>query len=304
MIVGVLLGAGPPVKKRTEKLLLALMKDVLSSLPMECENPTELAVQIAIQLENSPITNAGRGSSLNRDGEVECDACIVRLKNGRKVSASVGSVKGIRNPIRVPHKMLEHLELPKTDLGRPLFIAGQGAAEYAISQGLEQAKLATASQQRSHEYWQKLSEQVAPYQDTIGVIVATDTEIAVCSSSGGSILKIPGRIGSAAVPGAACDVDKGIAAVCSGFGEDMMACRLASLACSAGLDQLPSKLDLYDLQRQPYHGILRAEQVSGGWQLEAAHSTESFAFGWTKLGGKPFVKVSHQAALIGTFLSD
>lgn len=304
MIVGVLLGAGPPVKKRTEKLLIALMKDVLSSLPETCEDPTELAVKIAVQLENSAITNAGRGSSLNRDGEVECDACIVRMKNGRKVATSVGCLKGVRNPIKVSHKLLENLELPKTDLGRPLFIVGDGAAEFAKSQGIEQANLATASQQRSHEYWQKISQEAAPYQDTIGVIVGTETEIVVCSSSGGSILKPPGRIGSAAVPGAACDVFRGTGAICSGFGEDMMACRLASLACSTGLDRLPSQLELYDLQRQPYHGILRVQQVSGGWQLEAAHSTESFAFGWTKLGGKPFVKVSHQAALIGAFLSD
>lgn len=304
MLVGVLLGAGPAVKKKTETALISLMKEIFKTLPENIDDPMALAIHVATQLENSPITNAGKGSSLNRDGQVECDACIVRLKSGRKTAASVGCLKHIRNPILVPDSLLKSSSESPSDLGRPLFMVGDGAVEYAKSKGLETGELVTQSQSRSHAYWEKMRDAIAPYKDTIGVLVASDEDIIVCSSSGGSILKHPGRVGSAAIPGAACDIEEGVAAICSGFGEDMMACRLANLACRTQLDKLPAKLKTYELQRQPYHGILRAERVPGGWQIEAAHSTESFAYGWTKIGGRPFIKVSKQPGLVGAFLGD
>lgn len=56
-------------------------------------------------LENSPLTNAGFGSTLTWDGDVECDASIMdgnTLKWG-----AVGAVSGVKNPITLARALCE-----------------------------------------------------------------------------------------------------------------------------------------------------------------------------------------------------
>src|SRR3972149_3492517 len=49
------------------------------------------------ELEDDPAFNAGRGSCLNRDGDIEMDASLM---DGATLSAgAVGAVRGVRNPI-------------------------------------------------------------------------------------------------------------------------------------------------------------------------------------------------------------
>jgi beta-aspartyl-peptidase (threonine type) len=48
-------------------------------------------------LEDDPLYNAGRGSVLNVDGIVECDASIM---DGRTLDArAIAGVRGVRNPV-------------------------------------------------------------------------------------------------------------------------------------------------------------------------------------------------------------
>ena len=50
-----------------------------------------------VELEDSPLFNAGRGSCLNEDGEIEMDASIME---GAKLRAgAVAAVRRIRNPV-------------------------------------------------------------------------------------------------------------------------------------------------------------------------------------------------------------
>lgn len=58
------------------------------------------AVSLAISiLEDNEYTNSGRGSNLNLEGRVECDASIMDGSTG--VWTGCGSVPGVRNPINL-----------------------------------------------------------------------------------------------------------------------------------------------------------------------------------------------------------
>jgi len=58
-----------------------------------------------VVLEDSPLFNAGRGSSFNSDGEIEMDASIM---DGATLRAgAVAAVRRIRNPILAARAVME-----------------------------------------------------------------------------------------------------------------------------------------------------------------------------------------------------
>ena len=84
----------------------------------EARDAVEEAV---ISLEDNPIFNAGTGSTLNLDGEVEADAAIMDGASLR--GGAVALVRGIRNPIKLARIVME-----RTD---HVLMAGHGAEALA-----------------------------------------------------------------------------------------------------------------------------------------------------------------------------
>ncbi|KAG0265590.1 hypothetical protein BGZ95_003282 [Linnemannia exigua] len=81
-------------------------------------------------LEDDPVTNAGTGSNLNLDGQVECDASIM---NGTSLGfGSVGAVSDFKNPISVAAKILQESDQGPLSLGRipPIMLVGPGVAQW------------------------------------------------------------------------------------------------------------------------------------------------------------------------------
>ncbi|KAI0389143.1 N-terminal nucleophile aminohydrolase [Xylariaceae sp. FL0594] len=94
------------------------------------------AVEAAIKtLEDNEITNAGYGSNLSIDGNVECDATMVD-HFGR--SGACGAVRNIKNPITLARLILENSTKPLS-LRRvpPNLLVGEGARNFAQNEGLE-----------------------------------------------------------------------------------------------------------------------------------------------------------------------
>ncbi|KAG0016578.1 hypothetical protein BGZ80_009121 [Entomortierella chlamydospora] len=86
-------------------------------------------------LEDDPVTNAGTGSNLNLDGQVECDASIM---NGTTLGfGSVGALSDFKNPISVATKILEEADQGPLSLGRipPIMLVGSGVASWVDTMG-------------------------------------------------------------------------------------------------------------------------------------------------------------------------
>lgn len=88
-----------------------LLKEKKSALDAACET---LCI-----LENATLTNAGLGSNLNENGEVECDAGVmVSYKDSHQAHfGAVAAVKGVKNPIMLAREVIKYQNEPQL-LGR------------------------------------------------------------------------------------------------------------------------------------------------------------------------------------------
>ncbi|POS76214.1 threonine aspartase [Diaporthe helianthi] len=99
---------------------------------------TEAVEAAIVVLENNDITNAGYGSNLSADGNVECDATIVD-HFGR--SGACGAVPCIPNPISLAKLILDTSLRPLT-LRRvpPNILVGKGATKFGLEHGMSLVK--------------------------------------------------------------------------------------------------------------------------------------------------------------------
>ncbi|WP_022824107.1 isoaspartyl peptidase/L-asparaginase family protein [Hymenobacter norwichensis] len=180
------------------------------------------AVQAAVSsLEDNEHFNAGRGSSLNLQGEVQMDASIM---DGRNLKAgAVNSVRYVKNPIRLARAVL--------DKGQHVYLAGEGAVEFALREGLEMASPDYFEVKKTRKQWLEIVQQQAGprQQDTVGA-VALDQHgnVAVATSTGGIEGQLKGRIGDSPVLGGGSYASNdACAASCTGDGEVILRGALA-----------------------------------------------------------------------------
>lgn len=177
------------------------------------------AVQTAImRVEDEPAyTSVGFGGLPARDGHVYLDAAWM---DGRSLRmGGVMSAENIRNPIRAARALC----------GRETscLLAGRGAEQFAISQGLPMRDMRTeASLGQWREELQKEAHQMDAYKehDTVCVIALDDTgSLIVGTSTSGLFMKEPGRVGDSPIIGSGFYADARYgAAAATGLGEDIM----------------------------------------------------------------------------------
>lgn len=188
------------------------------------------AVQHCVMLlEDDPLYNAGRGSVLNADGAVACDASIM---DGRTLEAgAVAGVRGIRNPVRLARLVMEqsgHVLLISD--GAERFAREQGVAFEDMSYFLTDARVAQlAKAKRRQEVALDHSGAEERKLGTVGA-VARDRygNLAAATSTGGVVNQRPGRVGDSPIVGAGTFADNASCAVsCTGVGEDFLRTSLA-----------------------------------------------------------------------------
>ncbi|KAK9237087.1 nucleophile aminohydrolase [Lipomyces kononenkoae] len=274
--IAVHLGAGFHSKKHEyeynnlcRKACIAGMKLLKSGV-----SSVTAAAQVCKILEDDKITNSGTGSNLTTAGEIECDASIMCTIHNR--GAAVGCISGVKNPILAAEKLLSD-SFKQLSHGRvsPLFLVAHGARQFAESVGLEiatKSDLLSESAIVRFEHWTKIladdmhaldHDNEDMITDTVGVIcLDINGELAVASSSGGVVMKQPGRVGPAAMIGSgvwtATAIDSKVAVCTSGTGEDIIS---TNLACRCAESQLTTTDEIESLSSLMKNDVLRSQAV-------------------------------------------
>ena len=185
------------------------------------------AVERAVRvMEDNPVYDAGTGSYFNILGEIEMDAMIMD-STGR--TGGVIGIKHVRYPISVARKVME--EIPH------VLLSGEGATRFArimgfseYDPGTEKARKFLDSQlEKAPDSIEKLLTRYrgdcndAEDYSTVGAVAIDDKGIlTAATSTGGTPLKFPGRVGDSAIIGAGTYASEHIAASATGMGEGIL----------------------------------------------------------------------------------
>lgn len=180
---------------------------------------------------NENFVSVGYGGLPNRDGYVELDAAFM---DGDTLGAGgVMAVQGIKNPIELACSL--------SRCSRNCFLAGKGAEEYALSQGVKIQNLMSANAKRRYEssLENNLKGDMEAYDghDTVCVIGRNQSGSIACGvSTSGLFLKHPGRVGDSPIIGSGFYANSIIgSAAATGVGEEIMkGCLAYSIVASMG----------------------------------------------------------------------
>ena len=201
------------------------------------EAPLQAAIAALKVMEDDPTFDAGTGSFLNEDGEVELDAAVmegVGLKAG-----AVASVGRFKNPCEIALAVMERTE--------HVLLIGGGAERFAVAEGftpVDPRSLVHPREYEGFEAWVKAGkpdariffdeegkvgsgERKADHdkRGTVGVVIGVRNAAGTYDlysgiSTGGTRGKRVGRVGDAPLVGCGLYADnEGAAVCCTGWGE-------------------------------------------------------------------------------------
>ena len=161
------------------------------------------------------ITSVGFGGLPDEQGNVTLDACVMD-SNGN--AGSVAFLQNIKHPVSVARKVMEDT--------KHVMLVGEGARQFAVSQGFEEMDLLTVESRQSWEEWEKNRREMTPHEthDTISVLVQDKNgDIAGSCTTSGWAYKLHGRVGDSPIIGAGLFVDNEIGcAAATGLGEEVI----------------------------------------------------------------------------------
>ena len=183
----------------------------------------DAVVLAASLLEDDPTFNAGTGATLASTGHVELDASLM---DGATLGAgAVACVTDVKNPILLARAILER--------SPHLLLVGEGASAFAREMGIPAwpNERLVIPQQRARFDAARGVKPATVGGGTIGAVARDrDGHLAAATSTGGTFLKRPGRVGDSPIIGAGTYADDRLAAVSStGHGEPIIRVTLARL---------------------------------------------------------------------------
>lgn len=193
--------------EEAESFLSSLIDDLYSMLEGGAA-ALDVVTNACVRMEDSALFHAGRGSSPNTRGYVECDASIM---DGRDRSAgAIAAARSIRNPIMAARLVMErtpHVLFVAEEADRLATEHGLQTVEPSYYIPCDTAAIAGGADARR--------------SGTVGA-VALDVHgnIAAATTTGGTLRKTAGRVGDTPIIGAGTYAQNTLGAVsCTGVGE-------------------------------------------------------------------------------------
>lgn len=178
------------------------------------------AVEAAIRvLESDQTFNAGFGSTLNSEGEVEVDAAM--MESTKFGWGAVAAIQGVRHPISAARKVMED---------KPRLLVSRSGERFALEHGLEMCTKEDLIAEEQRQEWEEEKE-VLDRPNTVGcVALDINGRLATGTSTGGVTGQNQGRVGDTALVGCGLYADGRGACSTTGDGESIIPVVLAKTA--------------------------------------------------------------------------
>ena len=162
--------------------------------------------------ENSSV---GFGGLPDEKGNVTLDACVMDSTGN---AGSVAFLQNIKHPVSVARKVMEET--------KHVMLVGEGARQFAVSNGFEEINLLTEQSEKDWKKWLKERREMTPHEthDTLSVLVQDKMgDLAGACTTSGCAYKMHGRVGDSPIIGSGLFVDNEIGcAAATGLGEEVI----------------------------------------------------------------------------------
>ena len=255
-------------------------------------NALDMVVEAITVMEFDGSYDAGKGSVLNLYGEVEQDAGVMW---GKDLSAgAVASVKHVINTIRLARLVME-----RTD---HVLIMGDGAEELAKQFNLWVPSTELINESKINRYNSliknlrsrygkntELAEKLGLLGTVGAVALDRDGNLAAATSTGGTILKWPGRVGDSPLPGAGYWAENNVCAVsATGIGEFIiraMASFRVAMLVKSGVNIVDAIRQVVDYVTKLFgSGNIGLIAIDNSGNVASAFNTEVMGRAWSSEG--------------------
>ena len=239
-------------------------------------NALDTAESVIRILEDNPAFDAGIGSYLNLEQEVEMDAIIVDGDSGD--FGSVACIRNVQNPVRVARKVMDNTNY--------CMLIGDGACKFALDQGVEYIPT----------YQLASKEKVNSAMGTVGIVVSDNYgSIAAATSTGGIPERPPGRVGDTPIIGSGALADNKVGGVsATGEGESLMKVMISSLVASHlsrnihPMDAAQSSLSILEEKTGGKGGIICMDNQG---RIGFAYNTPNMVYAYFDKQGKKTIGI-------------
>ncbi len=204
-------GAGAR-RERDYTLEIAHMGEVVAAMKARLDagaSALDVAVETTVLLEDSGLYVAGRGASPNLAGAYELDASLMDGATGK--AGAVAALQGFRNPVTAARAVMDRTP--------HVMLAGEGAALFALDQGLERIGDETVWFTRAGQGEDNHPPGTLAHGTVGCCVLDRDGRLAAATSTAGVFGKMPGRVGDTPIPGAGSWADGRVAVSGTGQGE-------------------------------------------------------------------------------------
>ena len=248
-------------------------------------------------MEESGLFNCGRGACLTAEGRVELDAAVMTARG--LAGAGVGSTTCTYKPASLAKWVMENT--------KHVLIVGDRARDYARLAGMKIEDLQPSPvAKKKFEVLRNLqsnSEAVALARrldggGTVGAVaMGSDGVPAAVVSTGGTWMKLPGRVGDSAILGAGIYAEPSLGAACAtGTGEEIIRCALSMRACEfmRGRDAAQgARRAVAFISKARGRGTAGIITIDSKGRVGASYNTEAMGRAWwDRSAGKPVARVT------------